>query len=486
MSISSNYQLRTSSQISSTAESKTEFRISGRKRLGPEITASIISEQGHNCYEVNKASAQDKASRRITAHFFRATISYHLTCRTERDKTYLTGNHASCGNCESSHYSLTSHLKDDKLGRVIEQIPGKKLVTPMKRNVTYLKHRANFTEADIQFVEDNHQDIVKITQYIHNAISPTKKARSFAQTHFEKQLNATIDNPKPSNNVDSRFERMFRPKEDELCDRCFEKALTPEQSTKELVKSSVAYFQKSLENLEARKQELMTFLELNEKLQQFIQEHEHQPISAEEYTKVIETIKQILSLKSQMMIKLEGAPRIKNTYIYRQDYYTLKQIVNNYAQTQSVDLAIENSISYFKAVQSTLNYSRDINAKENPLLRLQMMIEETRHQLSINQFYIENPESIDQFSTMHFGIYENGVRRKPTDFEIEMQLLEMMQKEDTKRKALSNIINLSPHAGSKRPGDELTNITPFKRINSGKDSDSSPIADFQSSVESLN
>ena len=463
------------------------LRISGRKRLGPEITASIIAEDGHHCHAVKETSAQDKASRRITAHFFRAMISYHLSCKTERGKTHLTGNHASCGNCEASHYCLTPDLKDDKLARVIRQIPEERLISPFKRKETYLRHRAGLKEDDIQFIEENHKDLTLISQYILNGISPSKKNRSFAQTHFEKQMNATIDNPRPSNIVDSRFERRLRPKEDALCNQCFEKAITPEQSTKEMVQSSFAYFKKSLEDLEKRKQDLKAFFELNEKLQQFIQVHADKSISSDEYPLIIQAIEQLLNLRVQLSSKLEGAPRIKNTNSYRQDYYTLKQIITNYYQVLEAGHGIENSIAFFTALQSTLKYHSDIVDKENPFLRLELMIEETKQQLSINQFYIDHPNSIEQFSTMHFGIYENNVRRRPTDIEIETQLLEMMKKtENAKRKPLSNIINLSStKSSSKRSAsDEAENKPPLKRINSQKSS--SPNNSLSPSAQHLN
>lgn len=467
MSIASIYQLRASTTSVQEQSKKEALRTSGRKKLGPEITASITAEEGHHCHEVREDLAQDKASRRITAHFFRAMISYHLECKTERGKTRLTGNHASCGKCESSHFSLTPDLKDDKLLRVIKQIPEEKLISPFKRKVTYLKH-AGLSEEDIQFIECNHKDYALISQHILSIVSPTKANRSYAHTHFENQMNATFDNPRPSNIVDSRFERILRPKEDELCNKCTDKVITPEQSTKELVLSSVAYFQKSVDDLEKRKQELKTFLELNENLQKFIQENETQLISPDKYRQLIQNIEQILNLRSQLKMKLEGAPRIKNTDSYRQDYYTLKQIINNYYQVLEAGLEIDDAIAYFKSIQSTLKYHSDIVAEEKPIERLDTMLAETRHQLSINEFYIKNPGAIDQFLIMYFGISEKGGRRAPLNREIEAQLLEMMRKvEHIKRKALREISNLSPvKSGVKRfAPDEAVNPRSLKRIN---------------------
>ncbi len=486
MSISSNYQFRASTTSVQEQSKKDALRTSGRKMLGPEVTASITAEEGHHCHEVREDLAQDKASRRITAHFFRAMISYHLECKTERGKTRLTGNHATCGKCESSHFSLTPDLKDDKLFRVIKQIPEEKLISPFKRKVTYLKH-AGLTEEDIQFIESNHRDYALISQHILSLVSPTKQNRSYAHTHFENQMNATFDNPRPSNQVDSRFERRLRPEEDKLCDQCTDKIITPEQSTKKLVQLSASYFQKSVDDLEKRKQELKSFLELNENLQKFIQEHESKPISPDKYLLLIQDIEQILNLRSQLKMKLEGAPRIKNTASYRQDYFTLKQITNNYYQVLEAGLEIDDAIAFFKSVQSTLKYHSDIVAQEKPIERLDAMLAETRHQLSINVFYIDNPDAIDQFLVMHFGINENGIRRIPLNREIEVKLLEMMRKvELTKRKALREIINLSPaKAGAKRSApDEEKNPRSLKRINFEEHSPEE--SNFGSSLDILN
>ena len=416
-----------------------------RKEIGLERSATLTREEGHDCTQIEEATAAEKAVRRIWGAYFRLCVTFHLDCQTSRGKTDLIGASSHC-KCHGSHWNLTPTLLDNIIDRVIKEII-EKGITPRKE--LYCKNALQFTEDQIKELKEN-TDPSFVNKFFHRNVNHGHWNQSFKDTTWKDQCNSTIENHARSNAVDSLLEKRVRPVEDEINKDCYEKKIRPEPSLKTLVEKIEAYFTQSLTIYKDRKMKIERFIALNKEIDKFI----HTPtfglsISdttfAESFLSFFKNIEELLELRTDFKTKNGIIGRFKKVDTYRDDFYTLSTHLAKFekeigklprgCKLEEIPLtSLESQLTFFQATLSQFKALPAIDSKDH-LDEYNHYIQETEFQLKWTQKY-NDITVINNFAVEFFGIHdsETGTRSAPKDYEMQIQLLHRMEKMEREQK----------------------------------------------------
>lgn len=386
---------------------------SSRREIGTALSATITREKGHICQIPEEKMAAEKAVRRAWGIYIRHCISGFLDCKTWRGRTELVGASSHCGGCEGSHWSLTPTLCDDKIERIINRIIQLKGETT-PRSKLYCKTVLGFEDKEFAQLKEN-GDAASITAFIKKHTKPGQWHRSYKGSSFENQANSTVENHALSNRVDSMMEKKLRSIEDQINADVFEKKLSPEEGTQKVLQSLEEYFTKSLAALKDRKGKIERFITLNQEIEKSIAQ------SVPDFDAFQKNVEELLALREEFKTKNSVIARFKKVDEYRHDYYTLRTLMKQPPEERP---------TFFQAARSQFKTAPIVDSASH-IAQYDHMIQETEHQLKWTKLYNDR-SLIDAFAVSFFGILEPGtnIRRKPTELEMQLQLIQMMGKEE--------------------------------------------------------
>lgn len=469
MSIPYNFResTRFSSQASQTFSSENPYR----RELGTKMTPSL-----QNCDDQQLCVAH-KLALRIIDSFFRFSINYYLKCHTWRGRTEFIGAHSHRDGHEGSHAAITNNLCSNKIEIVRSNLLQTGRATP--KTARYLKNTLQLTSPEKEILMQKMPK--KTIDAFFDRLSVYQLRHPFSNTHLEKVLNATVDDPGSWNRIDASLEDPLKKLEDQLADECTQKIKTPTEAAEILIQKHLELIPMRSKNIELRKAQLQEFSEKNQEAETLLSKLKTllpEETSEEEYHQLIKTIKKLLELRAALVKKnLKGASSFeKIVREVRNDYYWLAQLVKNYdqllssvnldsaryrqvelneeehsrkgkgAEKDSVsktvatpnsqksigrtmkDTPLSQAINFFHATKKNLqtgDISTDFTTALNEL-------EERNYYLKLQNAELQElncPEVIQSLETTCFGVCaSNKKRRAPTEEETVDQLIDMTKK----------------------------------------------------------
>lgn len=471
-----------------------------RKELGTTHTPSLVRAAGHDCTTVDKNHTILKVSLRVYTFFLRLCVSKHFAS-TWRGKTEFTGHTSKCGGCQGCHAAVTPKLHDNILiGKYIPQISDKG-ISPRKKQ--YLINVLNLNEKDFSDLDKHKGDLEWIKNFFAQRVSASDHCSSFRQTSLDLLLNTTFDSPIESNNIDSRFEKVMRPIEDDINKQCFEEKISPIEGTDLLIDESIEFLEKTKEPLRQREADLIEFFDLNDKIDSFIGskkelyqqsvklekracdislinpkspeisklmkesaelqklELEHTDAVFSEFLKNLDTF---LEVSMKVEKKVKNIKTVHETKEIRHDFKILNTLHKAYlcSLRDKTDLSIP--LNIFRNSIRSLNTS-NLARKDELLNKFKLYREETAIQLETFKSLKDNKATSDIAERVF------GWGTKPTDDDIYLYLIGMTARLDIKKPRKTSLTS-SPKTPPKEI--KITIAKSAKPIKLSKEEMSSP------------
>ncbi len=471
-----------------------------RRELGTALTPSLVRASGHDCTTVDKNHTILKVSLRVYTFFLRLCVSKHFAS-TWRGKTEYTGHTSKCGGCHGCHASMTPKLHDNILnGKYIHEI-SKKGISPRKKQ--YLINVLNLNEKDFSELDKHKGDLEWIKNFFSQRVSSSDHCCSFRKTSLDLLLNTTFDSPVESNNIDSRFEKVMRPIEDDVNKQCFEELVTPVEGTDLLIDESIKFLEKTQEPLMQRESDLKEFFELNEKIDSFIKRKKElyknskeiekkacdlsliSPKSPEisklmkesaelqklelehtddDFIDFLKNLNSFLEVTSKLEKKVKNIKTFHETKEIRNDFTTLLAIQKSYNISIINNTDLLKTLTFFRNSIRSLNLS-NLSRKDEFLNKFKLFREETDIQLEAFKSLKDNKATSDIAERVF------GWGTKPTDEDIYLHLIAMTARVDIKKPRRTSLSS-NPQTLTK----EIKNseAKPSESVNPSKEEVSSP------------
>jgi hypothetical protein len=293
---------------------------------------SYTREPKHSCLEVDQQSTALRTTVRLVHSLFRFSIASAFECETRRGKTVLNGSNASCGGCHALHAAFTPKLRDDMLDKTALRLKNVGFNRLQTFEQEYLRRRLGLTKDDESSLSTETRNST-IDSFL-KLIPQDLRSSSFHSSQVNFSRNATFENPKSSNRLDSHIEKSLRTYEDKLALECSYEAFTPSQA---LIFLQTRYKKELDETLQDMKCDLLILEHLQKCLSQLIECEKKldglESPSVEfnrEFVNFHRLAKQYLSaFNMRFEAKLKGAPGFKELKQYlreQQPIYTLTRI----------------------------------------------------------------------------------------------------------------------------------------------------------------
>ncbi len=456
---SSPRELRTSTIKSRLEHVEKGTSLPHRKELGTIHTPSLVRAPGHDCTTVDKNHTILKVSLRVYTFFLRLCVSKHFAS-TWRGKTEFTGHSSKCGGCHGCHAAVTPKLHDNILnGKYIPQINDKG-ISPRKKQ--YLINVLNLSEKDFSELEKHKGDLDWIKKFFAQRVSASDHCSSFRHTSLDLLLNTTFDSPIESNNIDSRFEEVMRPIEDDVNKQCFEEKVSPIEGTDLLIDESIDFLEKTQDPLKQREADLREFFDLNDKIDSFIKSKKElyqQAVQLEKkasdialitpkspeisklmnesaelqklelehtdaiFSEFLKNLDSFLEVSNKVEKKVKNIKTFHETKEIRCDFTILHALHKSYLCSISDKTDLSKTLSIFRNSIRSLNTS-NLSRKDEFLNKFKLYREETEIQLEAFKSLKANKATSD-IAERAFGWGTN-----PTDEDIYLHLIAMTAKVD--------------------------------------------------------
>lgn len=334
-SSSKEYEYRdTTRQIRKSSFSRDPVKGTSRKALEPEVTASRIRHEAHDCDVLETDHIVNKVATRLFGSLFRFCLSHSFSCTTSRGRTYMNGARSKCGGCEAAHATLSPTLYDDILQTITASLHDKPFDQLEEKDQLYIKTRFHLEDSEIELLSSDNQSIrIRTLSTMISRLTSHERKGTFVGTDTERVRNATYENPRDSNRFDCHLERHLRPIEDQLADECRLSTKTPMEALLSLQGCYKDLVETAIPNLKMQLKWLDHFQMAWEELLISQSSLMHLDPDSAEFAKEFETYLELVDIylraSDYLFSKQSGTPSFKGFKKYineAQSPYTLKLI----------------------------------------------------------------------------------------------------------------------------------------------------------------
>ena len=313
------------------------------------------------------------------------------------------------------------NTQDRLLDEVVSSLVQNQTVTP-KRSGPYLRQRVNFTSPDFRNLQTILQDGQAVRKAIVEKLPEKGETSSLAGTVFEKNCNATFDNPDKSNQFDCILEKEISFFLEELQGQRMTGKLDANQSTVRLVRWLEGFYEESIQNNQIYLEKIDALFAAHFELAAIEESYRStRNISNREMQSYLNAAEIFLDIKKELTaLPLRGTNRPSGIKNIRSDCQQLKSLVRK--NHKSKQYTQKDWVDYFeKREQLPVEIAR-----EEMKSKYHLFIQEAEAQKAGIQDYLE-PQGIEELMPLFFGVMRNGKITDPTEEELRDQVFEMLK-----------------------------------------------------------
>ncbi len=405
------------------------FQKQTRTILKPGTTPSVVVTNKNR--ELDPNISKIKAELRIHFYFINAIIEAIHNIPLNRTKTALQGTSAPKG-CQAAHASLAPNTKDSHTTNIIQRVI-EVGVTPTKTE-PFLRQRINLSTPEKQTLNANHKDENFVSQFITKRLPKDGFHSILTGTQYHWNCNATFENPDESNQYDSRLEKTIAPILKELQQLRLDGTNTPEESTEKLVAWLIKYYDESIANIQKQIALLEQTASSLDKMHIFEQKHlNDKELPSEEFDTYLKEVAIFLETHRALMEKKAGCPTCRDLKDIRNDFSSLEKLISS---SNPADYYLNNRRHLIK---------QEPFCAEGHLEKFNLYLLEAKTQKAAVEVFTEAC-TIQGLKTSIFGVYENGIRRTPTDAELKSQVYAISAPMNIPKNKVSKKIKLDENA----------------------------------------